>query len=126
MKARHWYRLVTRYGTIREILSKSRCRPGPWSGALRWPANLRGPASHLLLPIEKARGGEEAPPFVVEILYVIRGTAWREKWKARLALPTLDTKTTAPFLTFKNAQRENGEVLVEGQAQWNSRPPKAA
>jgi hypothetical protein len=37
-----------------------------------------------------------------------------------------DTKTTAPFLTFKNAQRENGEVLVEGQAQWNSRPPKAA
>lgn len=25
-----------------------------------------------------------------------------------------DTKTTAPFLTFKNAQRETGEVLVEG------------
>jgi hypothetical protein len=50
----------------------------------------QSPDGSLLLPLEKARGGEEAPPFVVEILYVIRGAAWQEKGKARLALPALD------------------------------------
>jgi len=67
-------------------------------GAVVWSASLAGkptrpgqsPDGSLLLPLEKARGGEEAPPFVVEILYVIRGTAWQEKGKARLALPALD------------------------------------
>src|SRR6266478_3031433 len=68
------------------------------TGAVVWSAALAGkptrpgqsPDGSLLLPLEKARGGEEAPPFVVEILYVIRGTAWQEKGKARLALPALD------------------------------------
>jgi hypothetical protein len=67
-------------------------------GAVVWSASLAGkptrpgqsPDGSLLLPLEKARGGEEAPPFVVEILYVIRGSAWQEKGKARLALPALD------------------------------------
>jgi hypothetical protein len=67
-------------------------------GAVVWSASLAGkptrpgqsPDGSLLLPLEKARGGEEAPPFVVEILYVIRGTAWQEKGRARLALPALD------------------------------------
>ena len=67
-------------------------------GAVVWSASLAGkptrpgqsPDGSLLLPLEKARGGEEAPPFIVEILYVIRGTAWQEKGKARLALPALD------------------------------------
>lgn len=67
-------------------------------GALVWSASLAGkpvrpgqsPDGSLLLPLEKARGGEEAAPFVVEILYVMRGVAWQEKGKARLELPALD------------------------------------
>lgn len=67
-------------------------------GAMVWSASLAGkpvrpgqsPDGSLLLPLEKARGGEEAAPFVVEILYVMRGVAWQEKGKARLELPALD------------------------------------
>jgi hypothetical protein len=74
-------------------------------GAVVWSASLAGkptrpgqsPDGSLLLPLEKARGGEEAPPFVVEILYVIRGTAWEEKGKARLALPAPTPKPPLPF-----------------------------
>jgi hypothetical protein len=77
--------------------------------------------------LRKHAAAKRLPLFVVEILYVIRGTnrmAREREGPARAS--RADTKTTAPFLTFKNAQRENGEVLAEGQAQWNSRPPKAA
>lgn len=67
-------------------------------GAMVWSASLAGkpvrpgqsPDGSLLLPLEKARGGEEAAPFVVEIFYVMRGVAWQEKGKARLELPALD------------------------------------
>ncbi len=67
-------------------------------GAMVWSAALSGKPvrpgqatdGSLLLPLEKARGGEEAPAFVVEVLYMIRGTAWEDKGKAHLALPALD------------------------------------
>jgi hypothetical protein len=63
-----------------------------WSAALSGKPVRPGQASDgsLLLPLEKARGGEEAPAFVVEVLYMIRGTAWEDKGKAHLALPALD------------------------------------
>src|ERR1700741_4946674 len=63
-----------------------------WSAALSGKPGRPGQASDgsLLLPLEKARGGEEAPAFVVEVLYMIRGTAWEDKGKAHLALPALD------------------------------------
>src|SRR6267143_620385 len=68
------------------------------AGAVVWSAGLSGKPvrpgqwtdGSLLLPLEKARGGEEAPGFVVEVLYMIRGTAWEDKGKTRLALPALD------------------------------------
>lgn len=67
-------------------------------GATLWSASLSGkavrpgqaPDGSLLLPLDKARAGEEAPPFPVEIVYLIRGTAWNEKGQFALALPTLD------------------------------------
>ena len=68
------------------------------AGAVVWSAALGGkpvrpgqsPDGSLLLPLEKARGGEDAPAFVVEVLYLGRGPAWGDKGQVRLALPALD------------------------------------
>jgi hypothetical protein len=67
-------------------------------GAVVWSASVSGkpvrpgqsPDGSVLLPLEKARGGEDAPAFIVEVFYMMRGTAWEDKGKARLALPALD------------------------------------
>ncbi len=67
-------------------------------GAVVWSATLGGkpvrpgqsPDGSLLLPLEKARGGEDTPAFVVEVLYLGRGAAFEDKGKVRLALPALD------------------------------------
>lgn len=67
-------------------------------GAVVWSAALGGkpvrpgqsPDGSLLLPLEKARGGEDTPAFVVEVLYLGRGPAWGDKGQVRLALPALD------------------------------------
>src|SRR5260370_3522549 len=48
------------------------------------------PAGSLLFPLDKARAGEEAPEFAVEIVYLSRGTAWNDKGQFKLALPALD------------------------------------
>ncbi len=68
------------------------------AGAVVWSAALGGkpvrpgqsPDGSLLLPLEKARGGEDAPAFVVEVLYLGRGAAWGDKGQVRVALPALD------------------------------------
>jgi hypothetical protein len=67
-------------------------------GAALWSASLAGkavrpgqsPDGSLLLPLDKARAGEEAPEFAVEVVYLSRGPAWDEKGQFKLALPTLD------------------------------------
>ncbi len=67
-------------------------------GATLWSASLAGktvrpgqsPDGSLLLPLDKARAGEEAPEFVVEVVYLSRGGAWNDKGQFKLALPTLD------------------------------------
>ena len=63
-----------------------------WSAALSGKPVRPGQASDggLLLPLEKARSGDDAPAFVVELLYILRGSAWEDKGKTRLALPALD------------------------------------
>ncbi len=50
----------------------------------------QSPDGSLLLPLDKARAGEEAPEFAVEIVYLSRGTAWNDKGQFKLALPALD------------------------------------
>src|SRR6266481_5968627 len=67
-------------------------------GATLWSASLAGkairpgqsPDGSLLLPLDKARAGEEAPEFAVEIVYLSRGSAWNDKGQFKLALPALD------------------------------------
>ena len=67
-------------------------------GATMWSASLGGrtvrpgqsPDGSLLLPLEKSRGGEDAPAFVVEITYITRAPQWQEKGKETVTLPALD------------------------------------
>jgi hypothetical protein len=67
-------------------------------GATLWSASLTGKAvrpgqsadGSLLLPLDKARAGEDAPEFAVEVVYLSRGTAWNDKGEFKLALPALD------------------------------------
>ena len=63
-----------------------------WSASLAGKAVRPGqsPDGSLLLPLDKARAGEEAPEFAVEVVYLSRGTAWNDKGQFRLALPALD------------------------------------
>jgi hypothetical protein len=44
----------------------------------------------LLLPLEKTRGGDEAPAFVVEVTYIDHGESWGDKGRGKLTLLTLD------------------------------------
>ena len=68
------------------------------AGATVWSAALSGkpvrpgqaPDGSLLVPLEKARGGEDAPEFAVEVVYFTRGTKWEDKGSFALALPALD------------------------------------
>ena len=68
------------------------------TGGVVWSASVSGqparpgqsPDGSLLLPLEKARGGEDAPAFIVELMYMLRGSAWEDKGKTHLALPALD------------------------------------
>lgn len=67
------------------------------ANASLWSASLAGkpvrpgqaPDGSLLLPLEKARG-EEAPAFALELFYLVPGTAWADKGRAKVPLPALD------------------------------------
>jgi hypothetical protein len=63
-----------------------------WSATLSGTAVRPGqaPDGGLLLPLEKARGGDEASGFAVEVLYVWTGKPWDEKGKVLVPLPKLD------------------------------------
>src|SRR6267143_1507724 len=75
-------------------------------GAALWSASLAGkavrpgqsPDGSLLLPLDKARAGEEAPEFAVEVVYMSRGAAWNDKGQFRLALPALDLPVSRTVL----------------------------
>lgn len=68
------------------------------AGATVWSVILAGrpvrpgqsPDGSLLLPLEKSRGGDDAPAFAVEILYLTKATAWQEKGQEKVTLPALD------------------------------------
>jgi len=67
-------------------------------GAALWSAALDGrpvrpgqaPDGSVLLPLEKARSGEDAPAFAVELVYFSRVAAWTDKGQFRFALPSVD------------------------------------
>jgi hypothetical protein len=68
------------------------------AGATVWSVSLAGqpirpgqsPDGSLLLPLEKSRGGDDAPAFAVEILYLTKATAWNDKGREKIMLPALD------------------------------------
>jgi hypothetical protein len=76
--------------------------------AVIWSATLSGKPirpgqtsdSSLLLPLEKARAGEEAPAFSVEVLYFSRGDQWNNSGKCKLALPLLDLPVSRTGLQY--------------------------
>jgi hypothetical protein len=78
------------------------------AGAALWSASLSGnpvrpgqaPDGSLLLPLEKARAGEEAPAFAAEILYLSRAASWNEKGRIKMALPALDLPVSRSGLLF--------------------------
>jgi len=77
-------------------------------GATVWSASLGGrtvrpgqsPDGSLLLPLEKSRGGEDAPPFVVEITYITKAAQWQEKGKESVSLPALDLPISRTGMLF--------------------------
>jgi len=68
------------------------------AGGLVWSASLDGkpvrpakaPDGGLLLPLVKTQSGEEPAPFVVSLVYLVRGSAWTDRGRASVALPALD------------------------------------
>lgn len=48
----------------------------------------------VLLPLEKGRAGEEAPTFVVELIYLQAVDRWVDKGRTRVSLPALDLPTS--------------------------------
>ena len=68
------------------------------SGATVWSVLLQGkpvrpgqsPDGSLLLPLEKSHGGEDAPAFAVEILYLAKAGTWQDKGHEKVTLPALD------------------------------------
>ena len=78
-----------------------------------WSASLAGQpvrpgvstTGGLLLPLRKGRTNEEAPTFVVELLYLQRAPAWTEKGEARLDLPAVDLPVSRTGLTMHHSPR---------------------
>jgi hypothetical protein len=70
------------------------------AGATLWSAEVSGrpvrpalaEAGSILLPLEKGRAGDDAPTFVVGLVYLQGGerSAWLERGRARVDLPALD------------------------------------
>jgi hypothetical protein len=81
--------------------------------SILWSASLAGrpvrpgvsSGGGLLLPLRKGRTNEEAPTFVVELLYLQRVAGWTEKGDASLALPAVDLPVSRTGLTLHHSPR---------------------
>jgi hypothetical protein len=80
-------------------------------GATLWSAAVGGRAVRpgrsaegaFLLPLEKTKAGEEAPPFLVELVYLERGPAWAPSGRTRLSLPALDLPVSRTAVVLHHA-----------------------
>ena len=89
-------------------------------GATVWSATLAGkpvrpgqaPDGSLLLPLEKSMGGDDAPAFPVEIVYLAKSAAWHEKGRQSLTLPALDLpiSRTGMLLYYPPAYKVSAEA----------------
>ena len=64
-----------------------------------------GSGGTLLVPLDKARAGEEQAAFVVEVLYLQRGVAWNERGRAVLVLPSIDLPVSRTGLVLHHSPR---------------------
>ena len=86
--------------------------------SILWSASLAGrpvrpgvsTAGSLLLPLRKGRSNEEAPAFVVEVLYLQRAAAWTETGDAQLTLPAVDLPVSRTGLTLHHSPRYGVEA----------------
>jgi hypothetical protein len=82
-----------------------------------WSASLAGQpvrpgvstTGGLLLPLRKGRTNQEAPTFVVELLYLQRARGWTDKGDARLVLPSVDLPVSRTGLTLHHSPRYSVE-----------------
>jgi hypothetical protein len=65
----------------------------------------RGASGVLLLPLAKSRAGEDAAPFLVEVVYLQRGTPWAEKGEELLSLPSVDVEVSRTGLELQHSPR---------------------
>ena len=82
-------------------------------GSTLWSAKVSGrpirpgvaEQNAVLLPLEKGRAGEEAPTFVVEMVYLQRTETWLPRGRARLDLPALDLPVSRTGLELRYSPR---------------------
>ncbi|HTL50586.1 MAG TPA: hypothetical protein VL219_07980 [Steroidobacteraceae bacterium] len=82
-------------------------RIGLPAGATLWSASVSGKPvrpgkasdGSLLAPLVKARAGEEAPLFAVEVVYFTSASPWQDKGRAALPLPALDLQVSRTTVT---------------------------
>ena len=72
-----------------------------WSAALAGQAVRPGvsPAGAVLLPLRKGRANEEAPLFVIEIMFLDRGDPLKDKVDVQVGLPAIDLPVSRTGLT---------------------------
>jgi hypothetical protein len=81
--------------------------------SILWSATLSGrpirpgiaASSAILLPLQKGRAGEEAPTFVVELVYLQRTPAWTDKGTSQLELPAVDLPVSRTGLSLHHSPR---------------------
>ena len=89
------------------------------AGSVVWSAEVAGrpmrpgvaEGAAVLLPLEKGRASEEAPTFVVRLIYFQRVDAWTDKGRARLDLPALDLPISRTGLEIQYSPRYRVELL---------------
>jgi hypothetical protein len=90
------------------------------AGATLWSAEIAGrpvrpgaaDSTAVLLPLEKGRAGQEAPTFVVELVYLQHVDPWKDKGRPRLELPALDLPVSRTGFELRYSPR----YRVEAQA----------
>jgi hypothetical protein len=88
------------------------------SGSTLWSASVAGRPTRpgvaerdaVLLPLEKGRAGEEAPTFVVELVYLQGIDSWPDKGRAHLDLPALDLPVSRTGLELHYSPRFRVEL----------------
>jgi hypothetical protein len=83
------------------------------AGSTLWSATLAGrpirpglsAEGAVLLPLQKGRTGEEAPAFVVELVYLQRAEPWIDKGNTRLDLPAVDLPVSRTGLSLHHSPR---------------------